>query len=158
MKCQKCNQKDAVLNFIQIINNKKTELHLCKRCAQEKGLDNLFSGLSNSLIGLEKDIMNDGKHSSSISKTCPTCGMKFKDFQKTGFLGCSDCYNVFYSEIEDIVLKVHGASKHTGKFPGEKRRVDILKLRRDLDTAIKNEEYERAAAIRDMIKNIENET
>ena len=37
MICQECNQRPATLHFTKIINGEKTEVHLCEKCAQEKG-------------------------------------------------------------------------------------------------------------------------
>ena len=34
MLCDKCGQNEATVKFVQIENNKKTELHLCRDCAQ----------------------------------------------------------------------------------------------------------------------------
>ncbi len=34
------------------------------------------------------------------SKICGNCGYDFNEFIKTGFLGCSDCYQYFSKELE----------------------------------------------------------
>lgn len=34
------------------------------------------------------------------SKICDHCGYDFADFMKTGFLGCSHCYQAFKKELE----------------------------------------------------------
>ena len=44
MICQECNQRPAALHFTKIINGEKTEVHLCEKCAQEKGEMFMFNG------------------------------------------------------------------------------------------------------------------
>ena len=46
MICQECNQRPAALHFTKIINGEKTEVHLCEKCAQEKGEMFIFNGES----------------------------------------------------------------------------------------------------------------
>jgi len=35
MKCEKCNDREANFHFSSIINDEKTEMHLCDECARE---------------------------------------------------------------------------------------------------------------------------
>ena len=37
------------------------------------------------------------------SKICSTCGYDFNEFVKTGFLGCSECYQCFKKELEPYI-------------------------------------------------------
>ncbi len=37
------------------------------------------------------------------SKICGNCGYDFNDFIKTGYLGCSDCYQYFKKELESYI-------------------------------------------------------
>ncbi|MCM1403889.1 MAG: hypothetical protein NC133_00030 [Prevotella sp.] len=37
------------------------------------------------------------------SKICGNCGYNFDDFVKTGFLGCSECYQYFKKELEPFI-------------------------------------------------------
>jgi len=32
-------------------------------------------------------------------KCCPSCGFEFENFEDTGVLGCSKCYDTFHDEI-----------------------------------------------------------
>lgn len=34
------------------------------------------------------------------AKICGHCGYAFNDFLRTGFLGCSQCYQAFHDELE----------------------------------------------------------
>lgn len=37
------------------------------------------------------------------SKICGNCGYDFNEYVKTGFLGCSDCYQYFKKELEPYI-------------------------------------------------------
>jgi protein arginine kinase activator len=83
-----------------------------------------------------------------------------EDFRRTGRVGCGNCYAAFKNEMIPLVKRIHGGVQHTGKVP--KRTGGLLKVRRDIDklkeelkTSIDNEEYEKAAEIRDKIKELE---
>ena len=39
MLCDNCKERDAVINLTQVEHDSKVTLHLCERCAQEKGVE-----------------------------------------------------------------------------------------------------------------------
>lgn len=90
---------------------------------------------------------------------CETCGCTFDDIVKTGKIGCSDCYRVFYDKLQPSVIKLHGQVKYCGKIPPRDFNNDnsdkIAKLREELNTAIKEQNFEKAAVLRDEIKRTE---
>jgi len=93
-------------------------------------------------------------------QVCPKCGMSFEEFQSSGKLGCANCYELFQNRLDPLLKRLHGSTRHHGKVPGtiEKERnksMEIERLREQLDEAIKNEEYEKAAQIRDEIRLLE---
>jgi protein arginine kinase activator len=113
---------------------------------------NLLAGLAEHDFGIS--------HPVEFKKRCTRCGFTYDDFKKTQRLGCPDCYNTFQVQINKILRKIHGSIKHAGKTPGKtskatKIRKEIEKLRKELQDAISLEEYERAAVLRDKIKEAE---
>jgi protein arginine kinase activator len=77
-----------------------------------------------------------------------------------GRLGCADCYTAFREKLAPLIEKVHGASQHVGKIPSEKRgalslRSELLRYRSQLRKAIEVENYEEAARLRDLIREVE---
>lgn len=93
-------------------------------------------------------------------KSCPQCNFKFRDFNKTGKLGCDKCYEVFSYEIEPIIKRIQGSTEYNGRVPNKgsgifKIKQKIKKLRIDLNEAVKNENFEQASVIRDQIKELE---
>ena len=102
----------------------------------------------------------EAEAAAEASIVCAKCGMKLSEFRSCGWLGCAGCYESFEERINKIHVQVHGAGGHTGKRYGKaaRRRVgkgDLERLRGDLATAIRDEEFEQAATIRDAIRGIE---
>jgi len=164
MYCEECKQKPAAVHLTQVYNGNIIQSHLCEECAAKKGgfifdpgnkfsIPNLLSSIFGSSYGMDPNVTAD-------IKTCPGCGMNFNDIRKTGKLGCSQCYQLFAKEMEPTLRRIHGNSQHIGKIPsrgGEKvllrKQLDHLKNR--LQEAVNSEEYEKAAEIRDNIKEME---
>ena len=75
-------------------------------------------------------------------------------------MGCSQCYKAFADKLDPIVKRLHGNGEHHGKVPARvSSNVSITneidKLKKLLNEAVKAEEYEEAAKIRDRIKSLE---
>lgn len=171
MLCQICNERPATVHITKVLNGTKVELHMCEECAREKEGIDLTAGipqfetsfsLPNILSGM-MDFVNAGvvQHTGQSQLRCKGCGMDYESFKKTGMLGCSQCYENFESRLEPLIKRIHGNAKHTGKVPkrtGGLVRVkrDIERLKYELNKAIENEEYEKAAELRDRIKALEN--
>jgi protein arginine kinase activator len=154
----------------KIINGAKSEFYVCEHCAKEKGGLNIgvdMSGFdapfsfSNILAGL-MELTGTGSLPYTAQKQieCPECGLKYDEFKKTGRFGCSKCYESFGGRLEPIFKRVHGTTQHAGKVP--KRTGGVIRIKRDIERlkyelkrAIENEEYEKAAEIRDRVKTLE---
>ena len=91
---------------------------------------------------------------------CPACGFTYNDFKKMGRLGCSECYEVFKKQLEPLLKRIHGANRHIGKVPltvGKtvKDAQTLQELKMQMERAIQSEEFEKAAVIRDKIRQFE---
>ena len=92
-------------------------------------------------------------------KTCPKCGRSFQDFQKTGKLGCGECYETFYSSIKVTIKQMQGVSGHSGKIPSHsadelKRKIRYETLKKELSKAVSEENYEEAARLHKELKSL----
>ncbi|MGR6837392.1 UvrB/UvrC motif-containing protein [Syntrophomonas erecta] len=167
MYCEECKQKPANVHLAQVFNGKKVETHLCEECAAKKGILMFNMGSNFSIPNLLGSFLGhnfnlQGVKAPAETTRCPHCGMNFMDITQTGKLGCAECYTAFEQELEPTLRRIHGNSQHVGKIPargGEKvllkKQVDSLKIQ--LQQAVACEEYERAAEIRDSIKELEKE-
>ncbi|MBF0494823.1 MAG: UvrB/UvrC motif-containing protein [Candidatus Omnitrophica bacterium] len=163
MLCEICKKRQATVHLTEIINDKKTKLHICEVCAREKGEEmQTHFGLTD-LIGSLMDFspaIAEEKMQSDISAKCGVCGMTYYDFQKTGKLGCGGCYDAFKDELSVLLKKIHGSDRHIGKMPfnGEKamkHQETLAELKNRLNQYIRDEQFEKAASVRDSIKEIE---
>ncbi len=163
MKCEVCGKREATVHLTEVINDKVTKLHLCEQCAKAKseemqshfGLTDLLSGLMD--LG---QAVPGGKIKEGVRVECPVCGMTYHDFQKTGRLGCGKCYETFSGNLSDLLRKIHGSDRHVGKMPFKGKGVikdqqDIQRLKNELNGLIQAEEFEKAALLRDRIKELE---
>lgn len=163
MQCDICHKEEATVHLTEIINNKMTKLHLCEQCAREKsqemeehfGLADLLSGLADLVPVVEKK-----EKAAEISIKCPSCGFTFQNFRKMGRLGCPKCYDTFRNQLSPLLRKIHGSDSHIGKMPPKKEIIRdkaalMTNLKERLGEAIKREEFEEAARLRDQIKALE---
>ncbi len=85
------------------------------------------------------------------------CGTTLEEFTASGKLGCDKCYETFAEVLEPVIKRLHGTTIQTGKLSargGKEVEIkrEISDIQRQLDNAVKNEEYELAAQYRDLIK------
>lgn len=164
MLCEKCKKNIASIHFQRIINGQKTEYHVCKECAEELEINNL--SFNDMFKGFLDGFMDIGVQNSNLlfKEVCQSCGNSLLDFKNYGKLGCSKCYETFENQIDDIIRSIQGNCQHTGKVPkrignytlnDNKELSKLDQLKQKLQEAIKNEEYEQAASIRDEIKKIQ---
>jgi len=163
MLCQICHKNEATVKVTQIINKTKKELSLCKSCAEKKGLTNPLASFPELFGGLLVGILNESQfgipQQISSNAKCSGCGLAYEDFQKTGLLGCGQCYGSFMEELKILLRRIHGSNKHIGDRPVNKRiyvhQPNLTKLYSELQIAIEHEQFEKAAKLRDMIRDIE---
>ena len=170
MFCEVCKKKEATVHLTEIINDKVTKLNLCEGCAKSKGTEmEEHFGLSDLLAGLAD--FGTGRAADKETKLkCLKCGMSYMDFKKTGRLGCGHCYSAFEENLMPLIKRIHGAVKHCGKeappkaggVKAPKPAVSKVKsepgledLKARLHRAVKLEEFEEAAILRDKIRRLE---
>ena len=161
MLCEKCNKRVATIHLIKLINGEKSEVRLCESCAKEisdiplvGSLGNIDgNSIPNILSGFFESI--DKNKQNKIEVICKKCGLTYSQ------LGCDECYESFSSYLGPMFKRIQGDLEHIGKVPKrsgvklvEKKK--YVNLKKELQKAILEEEYERAAVLRDKIKDIEN--
>lgn len=175
MLCERCGKKEASFHYHENVNGNEKNLHLCADCADEMekkgelgksgvwdGMDVLFG---DSMLADPFKSMNSilsgflGGTKNAAEKRCPDCHMTFKEFASSGMAGCPSCYSTYAKELEQTVAKLHGRTVHNGRVPVRfqakmdlKNRIESLEA--EQQEAIRSENYERAAQIRDELKNL----
>ena len=163
-RCQICQQQAARIHITQIHKDQLVEIHVCQDCARSNGLAGTalhpHSSLEELIGGMTAG--EEAAHVESLveTKACPACGQTFRGFRESGRLGCSHCYDTFEEELVPLLRKVQMGMTHHGKVPPveapfQPAGPDLHKMREELRKAIAEEDFERAAQLRDAIKNLE---
>lgn len=169
MLCQHCKKHQATTHVKTMINGEYAEYMLCPECAHELGYDNMFSDFSADFGGLLSSFFSNALPAISGATHCDTCGSTLNDIKRSGKVGCADCYDTFFSELLPTIRSIHGNTEHKGKHPVIEYTVNpdeksdttgssgskLESLRAELKQAIADENFERAAQLRDEIKELE---
>ena len=166
MLCQNCKKNEATTHIKRVLNGEATESHLCSNCAQVIGVGSFFDDFSLNMPDIFSGFFGDSAFALSEGKLerCEKCGCSFDDIVKSGRVGCADCYEKFYEKLLPSIQRIHGKAKHQGKIPEihgtkvspkEKTAEEkIQELQLEMKKAIDEQNFERAAVIRDEIKKI----
>lgn len=161
MKCDVCGSAEAVVHIEQMSGDEEIHLHLCEDCAAARGIsatsEHTELEVSHLLAGLLE--IDDDARKTRTRKSCPRCGMTLKELKSRHAFGCNECFSTFASEIRSMIRREFGDVSHSGKYP---RRIETYKaylmdmheLKRRLTTAVKEENYEEAARLRDRIEEL----
>lgn len=162
MSCDQCHERDAVIHLTQIVEDKVSTLHLCERCAAEKGVESagtvLKTPLGSFLAAMGKGLPGAAVPAVTEGDECPHCGASLQDFRESGRLGCPGCYRQFEGPLRELLRRLHGSTHHTGKryaAPGaapDDPTVVELELRDQLRVAVETENFELAAELRDRLR------
>jgi len=160
MLCEICHKKPASVHIAEVSQGAiEKESHLCDECAKQKGipyktqltLSEILSSLIEPVIGKMMKEMADIK--------CPNCGMNYAQFRLKTRFGCANDYEVFSKGITPLLEKMHGAIQHHGKMPQQTspqllQEKELYELQRELEKLVRDEQFEKAAEIRDKIKQL----
>lgn len=161
LECSQCKKPICTI-YKEIENGGIDVSQMCDNCPILKkklhGEDSATSGLK----------WADGKQGLS----CVSCGTSIDTFKLGNDLGCSECYLIFEQlildtlKIEDLIpdklkqflKKNNHCQLHLGKSPHEELNpiisTQVTDLNEALSDALKKENYEQAAALRDQIKQL----
>lgn len=174
MLCDECGKNPAVFSVTITSGEGVSNRHLCSDCMKKMESTlaggNIHSFLS-SILG-----MLSAANTEDTQPVCSSCGLRFSEFERTGRLGCANCYKDFQKELGPMLQRIHGSSQHVGRKPApftamveetagasapEKESVPTLKelnalrmdeLRQKMDEAVAVENFEAAAQYRDEMR------
>ena len=163
MKCDKCGKNEATFYYKSNINGKVTETHLCADCARESEYANGFEA---GLEGLMSNFMNMDSFFAPMQTFAGSLLGDGRDF-------FSDTFGDFGRAFGGIFPALGGAVENTGEQRSagatddpvggvtpivsaeESRKLnaqrEINALRLQMDAAVKSEDFETAAKLRDQI-------
>ena len=181
MLCENCKKNEATAYIKTNVNGDVHEYHLCPQCAAEMQRSDAFGSLFNwesplsHWDGLFGPIMGGFDLVSSLlsspfaglgampsvtsGKRCAVCGSDFRSIADSGKVGCPNCYTEFRARLEPTIRKLHGNVVHCGKHSKvttqENKESETAELKKQLAEAVKSENYELAAELRDKIRALE---
>ena len=129
MLCERCGKNEANVHITKNINGRVTQMNLCSECAESSGEITSFN-----------DMFSD-----FFSSVMPARARRFSyrpSQALNSYAGCEDCLEDAYPKIEQNAVQTDEEK--------------IKELKQQLKTAVENEEYEKAAKLRDEIKALEN--
>lgn len=162
MTCDECGERAATIRYTEMVNGGLSAWNLCDECARRRGVTGSLSSLAAPLVNILMGLLGEsdepaGPGGAAGGPTCPQCAESYGEFRATGRLGCGACYESFRDELLPLIRRIHGSTDHVGRVPpglpitAESRR-ELRRLEAELERAVKREEYERAAELRDLIK------
>ena len=171
MLCQKCQNAQATVHIDEVKAfeapghpaNEVDEHHLCEHCAQEaeiphiaaqqKSMDEVWKLLKMSALKAQTP------EAARKTLTCSGCGTTLEELRRKGRLGCQTCYTTFAQYLQGLLERMHGSTNHVGRVPGVDgqelaRQQQIEDAQKDLERAISEEAFERAAELRDRLNQL----
>ena len=144
MLCSMCNFKDAVCEKVIDLGYGKVDVYLCESCALK---------VKSNESEKESEISDFWK-ADNLEVVCPRCKQTVSNFEKTNYVGCEKCYEVFRPEVERAISIIHGNTYHVGKMPekmfnGQSKKYVKEQLSREMEKAIDDIDVSRARQIRD---------
>lgn len=163
MLCERCGKNQATVHVKKVINGQETKENLCEACA-----GNIWSFGSLDLNKLFSSGLGGQR-----AAVCENCGQSLAEFDSSGRLGCSQCYQSFAEQLTPVINRFHGAKRHIGKvkLPGgaaggtawrsdpklAAKNYERLALQKQLDELVALEKFEEAAGVRDDIRRLDEE-
>ena len=158
MKCTKCGNNEATFHYVENINGKKTEAHLCADCAKEEGYESRFNDFGLHAGSMFGDMFDDmlipaGFFSNPFEDGFSRMLSPMRSFRRA------------FSPFPEIQISIGDGMGREQQSEGEsqpasdemKTKREINALKHSLKEAVKAEDYEKCIELRDKIKKLESE-
>ena len=181
MKCQNCGKNNANVSYTRIMNGDKTELHLCSDCAKEMninvnfnfGLDDMFSNFFDDFARIRSLAMPGFRGLRALENGLDNL-MSDSFFESDPFFRVNNVLGTAHDNLDDVLNEIQ--KKHKEKSGEDKKKMsdakeekaekkenkvedkkqnEIAQLKAKIQEYIQSEEYEKAAILRDKIKELE---
>lgn len=177
MKCEICHKNDAETVFRREEGGKTRELYVCRECAAKESrprqqtqrggrargksgsrpdVSVTISGSGNpppfieALLSATADLVSHIADEEDCDLVCKKCGTKWSEVEEKGLLGCPGCWGAFAKKLGPRLQAEQRRVAHTGKSPSGASQ-SRKHIERQLQDAIRKEDYKEAAKLRDML-------
>jgi protein arginine kinase activator len=160
MSCEFCGEEDELLNITQNLGGRPRTSTICASCAYLLGIGRRDSTIIPRVGDLFAAVLDPTGVGPRDNKLCPRCGTSFADLRRRGRAGCSDCYEIFKSEIDSLLRRSGSRVSHRGKLPRSLQQVrnvlvDKPELEAKLEDALNREDYEEAVRLRGLLARLD---
>ncbi len=156
----------ATLKYTEVVDGKAYARNICDMCLRDLqgdaaiGFELGGDAPSPKHMGGEAQASPVTDLAPTSDSVCSVCGTRLSEAMQTGRVGSAACYAEFRSQLEPLLRSKHPALIHRGKAPGQHAGQDsvlrqLQTKRALLRSALKMENYEEAAALRDDINTLE---
>ena len=149
--CTEC-KKPCTLFITLVAGGKAMTYSCCAHCPSSM-TSPLAGSLPSQILGIKLDIPMP-----KIQGSCPSCGFRWADFERTHRIGCPQCYEAHTQDLLPTLSRIQPGISHSGRRP-QPSEMDLKnrlqKAKDELAQAVKNEEFETAAALRDQIAQLD---
>lgn len=162
MKCDGCKKNEAHLVLHMITNGQVATRSLCMECAK-KAHDEMaqaFSTMGMAMTSMEEmrteKVIEERDNLRLPRMICASCRTAYEDIDGDTVFGCSQCYQAFHSQVIEYLSSLR-EQKQTLQTSSQVLHVEPSPvtendLRERLSEALKAEDYEQAASLRDRLK------
>ena len=181
MLCEECQKNEAAFSITITSGDEVTTRHLCGECMKKMELS-LSQGDIQSFLSSILSVLGSVK--TDDSPVCGGCGLHYSAFERTGKLGCAQCYQDFSQQLKPLLQRIHGCTQHAGHMPSQymsgahgtisgeaeaaaspqaaqtdsaQRQSRQAELRKKMDEAVACENFEDAAKYRDELRQLQAE-
>jgi protein arginine kinase activator len=174
--CQRCGQRAGEIRYTEVAGGEVRKQVVCAECARELGFapQDPPSGEASpprgpspaaklyGVVSIEATLSGEGVEAApGDDRRCPECGLTASAFHAQSLFGCPRCYETFEEGLDALLKRLHGAVAHRGRVPSGRRagaEAEPGQLRRELDEAIRRQDYKQAARLRDRLRRRERES
>ena len=158
MLCEECGKNQATVSITVTTGSGAGTRRLCPECMKKMEL-NLAKGDIQSFLSSVLSVLGSEKKKDQPALVCSGCGLSYADFEHTGRLGCAQCYRDFGEMLKPSLQRIHGRTQHAGRKPKgfapdplTLHNQRVAQLRKQMDEAVVDENFEEAARIRDELR------
>jgi protein arginine kinase activator len=158
MLCENCKERDAVVHLTKVKEGAVLQVRLCERCAAEQGVETTVAQPKAALTDFLQAVHQQAASAPGDQAACHFCGATARDFRQSGRVGCARCYGAFERSLRELLRRLHGSARHTGRryAPPAPEVIEaaghVGQLRERLQRAIETEQFELAAELRDRLR------
>ena len=164
MLCEECGKNQATVSITVSAGGEVSTRRLCPECMKKMQFS-LVNGDIQGFLSSVLSVLGSGQKAEEHSAVCSGCGLSYAEFERTGRLGCAQCYRDFSDHLRPLLQRIQGRAQHAGRKPAaftpspeDERAARISELRQKMDEAVASENFEDAAKYRDELRKLTEES